>query len=70
MEKVNAIFDWHLWVTCPHCGEGLDLSDNDHEYDYSFSRNIFSGKGDVLIGEQATCRLCGESFEIGSAEVW
>jgi transcription initiation factor IIE alpha subunit len=69
MEKSVVTFRWSLDTTCPHCGEDIDLSDNDAENEYYLSKKIFSNKWPDVEDEEVTCPLCGNDFLIESVEV-
>lgn len=60
--------DYKLLITCPACGEELDLADVDYDNDGEFSSPIFSNRWDDLKGVETNCSSCGHEFKIESVE--
>ena len=64
--KNIASLSWALWVNCPKCGEGNDLSDDDDENWLAIK--IFNNKWDQAKGHECTCHECGHEFILDGVE--
>jgi len=70
MLKTNAELIYSVWVTCPHCGEDMDLVDQDA--DHFLAARIF-GDADNKADWQDTglefeCVTCNVPFELENIE--
>jgi len=66
MKKSTVRFDFSMMIECPHCGEDIDLVDEEEDGEYS--RPIFNNDWNNLRGELVFCPECGKEFAIDCVE--
>ena len=66
MKKAIASLVWSLDIECPHCGNNIDLSNNDSDGIYSMP--IFNNRWKDLLDKEVECLECEGVFKIEKVE--
>lgn len=66
--SVTGSLGWQVWVDCPHCGETVDLADEEDD-DYLLAGAVFGCKAERARwdnpGTEHECPECGGVFALG-----